>query len=93
MNESKFDWRGQVVLQKLAEGGAITEASVAAGLSRRGVLKRRHRQPDFEEAVTAAREAGASERRYRAWLRNPNRGKRGVWWKPGVVPAFRWGRR
>lgn len=90
---TEFDWRGQVILQKLAEGCTITEASAAAGLSRRGVLKRRHRLPEFAQAVQQSFEAGAAERRYRMWLRHHNRGKRGPWSKPGVVPAFRWGRR
>lgn len=91
--DNQFDWRGRVILEKLREGCIYREAAAAAGMTKQGVLWRMAHAPDFRQAVEAAREAGALERRYRSWLRHPFRGKRGPWWKPGVTPAFRYGRR
>lgn len=88
-----FDWRGNVILQKLAEGCIIREAGEAAGITKRAIHLRMKASPEFREAVTQAREAGKDERRYRRWLAHPNRGRRGPWCLPGVVPAFRYGRR
>jgi hypothetical protein len=87
------DWRGRVILEKLREGCLYREAGAAAGITKRAVFLRMAAHPDFRQAVVEAREAGAEERRYQEWLRHPFRGKRGVWWKPGVVPAFSYGRR
>jgi hypothetical protein len=89
----ELDWKGKVIVQKLTEGCTLREACHAAAITRQGVRKRTIASPAFARAIEEAREAGAAERRYRAWLRHPNRGKRGPWWKPGVVPAFRYGRR
>jgi hypothetical protein len=87
------DWRTEVILSKLTNGCTLIESASAAGISRQAVWKRMLVSPAFAQAVSEAREAGSEERRYRSWLSNRNRGKRGVWWKPGVVPAFRYGRR
>lgn len=89
----ELDWKGRVILDKLEEGQTFGEAATAAGMTRQGVWWRMAAHPDFAQAVAEARETGAEERRYRAWLRHPFRGKRGPWWKPGVAPAFRYGRR
>jgi hypothetical protein len=87
------DWRGQVILQTFAEGGTLREAAAAAGISRQAVLQRMKR-PVFRQAVQAARETGAAERRYRCWLRHPFRGKRPPTGRGrGGEPAFRYGRR
>jgi hypothetical protein len=87
------DWRGKVILEKLREGCLYREAAAAAGITKQAVLWRMAAHPEFRRAVEEAREAGKEERRYRQWLRHPFRDKRGPWWKPGVVPAYRWGRR
>ena len=88
-----FDWHGRVILSKLTEGCTLGESAAAAGISRQAVWKRMLVSPAFTQAISAVRQAGSSERRYCAWLSHPNKGKRGVWWKPGCVPAFRYGRR
>jgi hypothetical protein len=87
-----FDWRGNVILQKLAEGSLIREAGEAAGITKRAVHLRMKASPSFREAVALAREQGRDEWKFRRFLAHPNRGRRGVWWKPGVVPAYRYGR-
>ena len=89
----ELDWRGRVILEKLAQGQTLAEAATAAGMTRQGVWWRMTAHSDFRQTVEEAREAGAEERRYRQWLRHPFRGRRGVWWRPGVVPRYRWGRR
>lgn len=90
----ELDWRGRVILAKLAEGQLLREAAAAAGITRQAVLKRQNSSPDFAQAVAAAREAGSSERRYRAWLRHPFRGKRPPTGSGhGGQPAYRYGRR
>ena len=88
-----FDWKAKVMIAKFSEGTTYREAASAAGMTKQALQKRMATSPEFKEAVTQAREAGASERRYRAFLTHPNRGKRELWWKAGVVPAFRYGRR
>jgi hypothetical protein len=70
------DWKSSVILDKLAEGQTYTEAAAAAGISRRGLFKRRVASPAFDIAVLAAREAGRAERTFRLWLRHPFRGLR-----------------
>lgn len=89
-----FDWRGQVALSKLAEGQTLTEAAKAAGITRRGLFKRRVRHPDFALAVATALEAGREERTYRLWLRHPFRGLRPPTGRGhGGKPRFKYGRR
>jgi hypothetical protein len=89
-----FDWRGQVILTKLAEGCTFLESAAAAGISRQAVLKRVNASPDFAQAVTAAREKGSNERSFRLWLRHPFRGKRPPTGKGhGGKPRYTWGRR
>jgi hypothetical protein len=87
------DWRGRLILSKLEEGCTLKESATAAGMTRQGVWWRCGICPEFAQAVVAARQVGADERRYRAWLHHPFRGRRGPWCQPGVVPAFRYGRR
>ena len=90
----KFDWRGQVILDKLAQGCTYAEAATAVGLSRRGLYKRRIASPGFEQAVLEARQKGQEERQYRLWLRHPFRGKRPPTGKGhGGRPRFSYGRR
>ncbi len=89
-----LDWKGQIVLTKLSEGSTFTEAAAAAGLSRRGLFKRRVKSPEFAEAVNQARQQGQEERQYRAWLNHPFRGLRPPTGKGhGGKPRFRYGRR
>ncbi|MBC8125668.1 MAG: hypothetical protein H8M99_00770 [Gloeobacteraceae cyanobacterium ES-bin-144] len=89
-----FDWRGKVILMKLAEGCTIREAANAAGITKQAVLKRRATSPSFSQAVTAARETGKDERTYRLWLRHPFRGMRPPTGKGhGGKPRFNYGRR
>lgn len=89
-----FDWRGQVILTKLAEGCTLRESAEAAGISRQAVLKRVNTSPDFAYAVAAAREAGTDERTFRLWLRHPFRGRRPPTGKGhGGQPRFSYGRR
>lgn len=89
-----FDWRGMVILDKLAEGCLFREAAAAAGISRRALFKRRDVSPEFAQAVTAARETGKEERRYRRWLNHPFRGMRPPTGKGhGGKPRFSYGRR
>ncbi len=90
----EFDWRGRVVLTKLAEGCTIDEAGCAAGITRQAILKRRVASPEFAEAVRVARETGKAERTYRRWLNHPFRGKRPPTGKGhGGKPRFSYGRR
>ena len=90
----EFDWRGRVILTKLAEGCTVTEAAMAAGMTRQGVEWRRGVSPEFKEAVTAARETGKAERQYRRWLNHPFRGMRPPTGKGhGGKPRFTYGRR
>jgi len=88
-----FDWRHRIIIAKLSEGGTYGEAATAAMMSRQAVWQRIVASPAFALAAAAARQEGKDERRYRAWLSHPQRGRRGAWCKPGVVPAFRYGRR
>lgn len=89
-----LDWKASVILSKLAEGLTYTEAAAAAGISRRGLFKRRIASSAFDVAVLAAREAGREELTYRLWLRHPQRGKRPPTGKGhGVKPRFNYGRR
>ena len=89
-----FDWRGQVILEKLAEGCTLRESADAAGISRQAVLKRVNASPDFAEAVTTARDVGKDERTFRLWLRHPFRGRRPPTGKGhGGQPRFSYGRR
>ena len=89
-----FDWRGKLILAKLAEGSTYREAAVAAGMTRQGILWRRGASPDFDQAVVDARERGLEERTFRLWLRSQNRGKRPPTGKgTRSVPRFVYGRR
>lgn len=88
------DWKAAVILNKLAEGQTYTEAAAAAGISRRGLFKRRIASTEFNVAVLAAREVGKDERRYRRWLNHPFRGLRPPTGKGhGGKPRFCYGRR
>lgn len=88
------DWKSSVILDKLAEGNTFTEAAAAAGISRRGLFKRRVASPAFDVAVLAAREKGREERTFRLWLRHPFRGKRPPTGKGSLAqPRFSYGRR
>jgi len=89
-----FDWRGKLILVKLAEGATYREAAVAVGMTRQGVLWRRGASPDFDQAVLVARAEGKSKRTYRAWLSHYRRGLRPPTGKGhGGKPQFRYGRR
>lgn len=70
------DWRGRVILEKLAEGCTFMEAATAAGMSRQALWKRCRSSPSFAQAVSDARQQGQEEREYRLWLRHPFRGRR-----------------
>ena len=61
---------------KLSEGCLLREAAAAVGISKQALQKRMAVSPEFAQAVVAAREAGAAERRYRRWLYHPFRGCR-----------------
>lgn len=76
MKATPMDWKTKVILDKLAEGLTFAEAAAAAGISRRGLFKRRVASPAFDVAVLASREAGKEERTFRLWLRHPFRGLR-----------------
>jgi hypothetical protein len=90
----EFDFRGRVILTKLAEGCTLREAAAVAGISRQAALKRKNASPEFAEAVAAAREVGKEERTFRLWLRHPFRGKRPPTGKgSGGKPRFSYGRR
>lgn len=90
----EFDWKGTVILMKLAEGCTLLESAKAAGISRQAVLKRVNASPDFAEAVTAARETGKDERVFRAWLSHYRRGLRPPTGKgTRNSPRFTYGRR
>jgi len=89
-----FDWRHRVILGKLGEGCLLREAAAAAGISRQAVLKRVNASAEFRQAVAAARELGASERVYRAWVSHYRRGLRPPAGKgTRSTPRFRYGRR
>ena len=89
-----FDWKGRVILEKLAEGCTLREAAAAAGVSRIAVWYRCDASPAFREAYLAARETGKDERTFRLWLRHPFRGKRPPTGKGhGGKPRFSYGRR
>ena len=91
---TNFDWRGNVILQKLAEGCIVREAGEAAGISKRAVHLRMKASPSFREAVTQAREQGKDERTFRLWLNHPFRGCRPPTGKGhGGKPRFAYGRR
>jgi hypothetical protein len=68
----ELDWRHRLALQMLASGNTLGEAATASGVHRQSLLRWRWESPDFAQAVTAAREAGGDERRYRAWLHTPS---------------------
>ena len=90
----ELDWRGKVVLGKLAEGCTFREAAAAAGISRQAVLKRKNLSSGFAEAIDLAREVGKGERTFRLWLRHPFRGKRPPKGKGhGGRPMFSFGKR
>ena len=83
-----------MVLRRLAEGCLMKEAAAAAGVSRIAVWMWRQEMPDFNSAVTAAREAGQDERTFRRWLSHPFRGHRPPTGKGhGGKPRFSYGRR
>jgi hypothetical protein len=89
-----MDWKSKVILDKLAKGQTFTEAAAAAGISRRGLFKRRVASPAFDVAVLAARQTGEEERTFRLWLRHPFRGLRPPTGKGhGGRPRFSYGRR
>ncbi len=89
-----FDWRAQVILQKLTEGCLYREAAAAAGMTKQGLWWRMGAHPGFREAVAAAREEGKNERALRKWLAHPRRGMRPPAGRGhGGKPAFRYGRR
>jgi hypothetical protein len=90
---TQFDWKGRVILSELRGGQTFIAAAAIAGMSRRGVHKRRVASSDFDEAVRLAREAGKDERTFRLWLRHPFRGLRPPTGKGhGGKPAFTYGR-
>lgn len=90
----EFDWRGKVILAKLAEGCTVTEAARAAVMTRQGVEWRWGASSEFAAAVAAARETGKEERQYRRRLHHPFRGKRPPTGKGhGGSPRFSHGRR
>ncbi|RYG66248.1 hypothetical protein EON80_15815 [bacterium] len=90
----EVDWRGRVILAKLAEGCTFREAAAAAGISRQALLKRKNASPVFEAAVKKARETGKNELSFRLWLRHPFRGLRPPTGKGhGGKPRFAYGRR
>ena len=89
-----FDWRGRLILRKLAEGCTIRESAAEIGITRQAVLKRKNASPGFTQAVAVAREVGKDERTFRLWLRHPCRGKRPPTGKGhGGTPRFAFGRR
>ena len=90
----KLDWRGRIILTKLAEGCTLKESAVVAGITRQAVLKRQNSSLEFAMAVVEAREVGKVERTFRLWLRHPFRGKRPPTGKGhGGKPRFSYGRR
>jgi hypothetical protein len=89
----ELDWRGRIILNKLAEGCTVRESAAAAGISRQAVLKRKNASPEFAQAVAAAREVGEKERTFRLWLSHPFRGLRPPTGKGhGGKPRFSYGR-
>ena len=89
-----LDWKGQVILMKLAEGCIVREAAAAAGITKQAVTKRIKTSPEFAAAVVAAREQGREEWTYRRWLAHPFRGKRPPTGKGhGGTPRFTYGTR
>lgn len=71
-----FDWRGRVILTKLAAGCIVRESGNSAGITKPTILKRRGASPELAQTVTAARGPGKEERIFRLWLRDPFRGNR-----------------
>jgi len=93
-DQGMTDWKGRLILRRLAEGCTYGEAAAAAGMTRQGVWWRCGMSQDFAQAVTAAREAGKVERTFRLWLRHPFRGKRPPTGKGHCgKPRFTYGRR
>ena len=93
MNNPEFDWRGRLVLRRLAEGCTMKEAA-AAGMTRQGVWWRCGVCQEYAQAVAAARETGKDERTFRLWLRHPFRGLRPPTGRGhGGMPRFTYGRR
>ena len=89
-----YDWRGNLILSKLAQGHTYGEAAKAAGITRQALWKRMNVSLDFALAVVAARETGKDERTFRLWLRHPFRGLRPPSGKGhGGKPRFAYGRR
>jgi hypothetical protein len=60
-----FDWRGRVILAKLAEGCTLRESAEVAGISRQAVLKRVNASPDFAQAAPISNQCAAIERKRR----------------------------
>ena len=89
-----FDRRATIILYKLREGCTNGEAARLAGISRRALVKRIQKSPEFREAVSLARDQGMEEREYLLWLRHPFRGLRPPTGKGhGGKPRFSVGRR
>jgi hypothetical protein len=87
-------WQRRTILTKLREGCTSREAAAAAGIHRQSFWRWVTGCPEFASAVVQAREAGADERRFRAWLRHPFRGKRPPTGRGHAgKPAFSNGRR
>ena len=90
----EFDWRGRIILRKLAEGCLLREAAAAAGITRQAVLKRVNASPEFAQVVVLARETGKAERTFRLWLGHYRRGMRPPTGKGhGGKPRFAFGKR
>lgn len=88
------DRRNVSFVRFLAEGLTITKAVELVGIQTRTMEKRRKRLKAFDDAVREALEKGSEERKYRAWLHHPFRGKRPPTGKGhGGKPRFAYGRR
>jgi hypothetical protein len=82
------------ILSDLESGFNYRQAAETAGISRQALWKRMNVSPEFAQAVACARDAGAEERKYRAWFFHPFRGRRPPTGKAhGGKPGFSYGRR
>ncbi|TXH18306.1 MAG: hypothetical protein E6R03_02445 [Hyphomicrobiaceae bacterium] len=88
------DRRNVRFVKYLEEGLTMVQAAKLVGVPYEAMRRRRRRVAGFEDEVMRAMAAGDEERKYRAWLHHPFRGKRPPTGKGhGGKPRYTYGRR
>lgn len=88
------DRRNVRFVRYLSEGLTVSQALKLIGINHETMRKRRMRLAGFEAEVQRGLSEGEEERKYRAWLHHPFRGKRPPTGKGhGGKPRYTYGRR